>query len=182
MPTPNRSDVATRSKKDPPLLRLGGRSRVVSPKGMKLFNFRGEKKKEEKKTALPLGSIDDSVYGRFIKGLSRENVDDNSGKLSRVYRRIEKHASKLSSTVCIWGSYYASVGKPFSLNPNKNVPLFDGFRYDIFIRIKRDRLPPPVFASIGLFSIFFSQTSNILDSFSREPRVITFSDLPRYCR
>ena len=115
--------------------------------------------------------------------------------------------------VGIWGCYYATLRKPSSsssssstplahpsraANPNKNVPLFDSTRHDIFIRIKRDRVlvpeegiaenyllfaenfflpqPPPSFA----FLAFFSTTRRVrLIKFVRRFRQIRLDGILR---
>ena len=95
-----------------------------------------------------------SPPGRFIKGLSRETetiIQVQQVVAPSTGAGVQKRPGKLGP-VGIWGCYYATLRKPslppslsFSLavNPNKNVPLFDSTRHDIFIRIKRDRVPVP---------------------------------------
>lgn len=120
--------------------------------GRKLFNFRGKNRITvfDRSTIRRYASsprcrrniYHETVYQRLIS----RNRNNNSGKLSRVPTG-RKAAGQTLATI-IWGCYYTTLRKPSvlssilsSLNPNKNVPLFDSIRHDIFIRIKRDRVP-----------------------------------------
>ena len=72
-----------------------------------------------------------------------------------------------------------SLSFSLAVNPNKNVPLFDSTRHDIFIRIKRDRVPVPeegVAVRCLQKTFFFPENSRSARFFSLFPDATRFTD------